>query len=293
MVRGLVSMPFVHVFGYGLTVVVWLALGCALARGKRVRWPAVIGGAVLGGAGYLLEGRPGTVAALLPPAGAVFYTNWYPWAVALAAPAAVMLGKGKFQRWRIGVLAAVLLGVALLPLKYYWKPAAQTGRAWVDENGICRQSAFETCAPAAGVTLARLHGIETDEAEMARLALTKEGQGTRTLGLYRALRTVAARKPGGGARVRVRHCSVETLLAEGRAAVVVVGLPVAPRDEQERQLAELYQWSPGVMHEVVLLGVDETDPEKVKIGEPDFGLERWQRWALERLYRGTAIVIDE
>jgi len=53
---------------------------------------------------------------------------------------------------------------------------------------VCLQTSSDTCSAAAAVTFLGMYGIKTTEAEVARLALTKQGKGTDRLGLYRALK---------------------------------------------------------------------------------------------------------
>jgi len=55
------------------------------------------------------------------------------------------------------------------------------------ESYRCIQTTPYTCGPAAAATMLRAANIVTDEQEMARLCLTREGRGTLDLGLYRGL----------------------------------------------------------------------------------------------------------
>ena len=80
----------------------------------------------------------------------------------------------------------------------------------------------------------------------------------------------------------------EQLLEMKSPAIVNVGLLHQPKDEFETDLVQKYQWEPGVVHSVVLLGMEG---DKVKIADPDFGIELWDVKGFHVLYNDTAIVV--
>ena len=286
-------METVHVIINVFTAAAFFIAGCILIKKKRARYwliGAAGGVAVLG---YLLPSRPHFFTSLFPFADAIFYTNWYPFALALFIPAAFRFGKSRFQKIRIGILLAVFFVVTLIPYRYFRLPAAETMRATaIDEDGICRQTSLDTCGAAAIVTLLRLNGIETTEARAADLALTKQDRGTWILGQFRALK-ILTREHNPALKVCVRKLTADRLLSLPHPAIITVGLRGKPKTPDEKLLAERYSWTPSVMHDVVFLGIDETNPEKVKIGEPDFGLERWWIRELRILHQGYAIYLEQ
>jgi hypothetical protein len=164
------------------------------------------------------------------------------------------------------------------------------------------QSGNDTCSAAAIVTVLGRFGIQTTEAEAARLAVTREGRGTRPLGVLRAVHMLTRnqRNPArygnsdgrGDLRVRLRRIDLSDLLALDTPAILTVGVPESPESPEEIELVTLYNWSPGVVHDVVYLGLCADDPGRVWIGEPQFGLERWPVETLGLLYRGFAVTVE-
>ena len=114
-----------------------------------------------------------------------------------------------FARVRTVVLSIALLGVILWHGRFFLIPprAEELKTSW-DADGVCVQSRDWSCVPAAVATLLRHHGIKTTESEVAQLALSRPHYGTHILGTHRALRILGKDK---GLRVRLLHCSVETL----------------------------------------------------------------------------------
>src|SRR5690606_2127834 len=129
---------------------------------------------------------------LVPGANAIIFANLFPFAAALAAPAAVRLGRTKAQKIRIAVLMVGLLAASFSgTYQMLVGVPAVAGATEYFPDGTCRQSSIDTCSAAAGVTLLKQHDVAATEAEMARLGFTKEGRGTHPLGLYRALKIKA------------------------------------------------------------------------------------------------------
>lgn len=287
-------MPYPHLAGNLLLIAIAFAAGVFVARrSKRARWFAVGLGALGVTSARFLPTRPDLMLAVAPFSDLIFYANLYPFAAAWAIPSLVAFGTSFPHRFRISAFSAMLLAVCLLPWRDHRAPPAHARETAIDENGVCRQTSVDTCSAAAAVTLLRLHGIDAEESEVARLALTKEGRGTSNLGLYRALRKLTA---GRGIRVRVERRTADEAVSLGEPAIVTVGLAPRkgpPASEEEADLERLYSWRPGVLHDVVLLGPDPADPKKLRIAEPDFGLEKWWRSQFEILFRGFAIRLEE
>ncbi|MBN1903312.1 hypothetical protein JW926_18480, partial [Candidatus Sumerlaeota bacterium] len=123
------------------------------------------------------------------------------------------------------------------------------------------------------MTLLRHYGIVTTEANVAGLAFTKEGKGTDRLGLFRALKILTKENPG--LRVSIVKLTAEELVEKNIPALITVGVPRIPATPGEREMVQKYQWEAGVIHDVVFLGIDDKDSSRVRIGEPQFGLEKW------------------
>lgn len=259
-------------------------------KGKRHRAFLVLSALAIGGLGYFFALRPDFFTALLPFSWAIFYSNIYPIAVMTLIPPAIGLSKSRFQKVRVIILSLMLFGASLLPFRHYILPYAESRGTIIDENGVCRQSTADTCSAAAAVTLLRIYGIETTEAEVVRLALTKKDRGTYRLGLYRALKILAAQKPD--LRVRIKKLNGRKLIKRNKPAIITVGLAKNPKTAEEKKAAALWNWQPGAVHDVVFLGADETNPAKIKIGEPEFGFERWQASSLDFLFKNAAIFLE-
>jgi len=103
----------------------------------------------------------------------------------LAAPPAKRQQNGELASWLCG--GALLLWVAVP----YVKPlvnALDPGELhdeWRDD--VCLQSTESSCGPAAVATLLRAHGVQAEEAELARECFTSRG-GTENWYLARAMR---------------------------------------------------------------------------------------------------------
>ena len=239
--------------------------------------------------------RPDLLVRVLPFSWVVFYSNFFPFAAALVIPSIVHCGKSRSQAIRLRVLGGVLLCVTLLPYRYFLLPPATSNRQTrIDANGICRQTSADTCGAATVVTLLRLHGVEATEDEVARYALTRRDVGTGILGEYRALK-ILTQSSGKPLRVCLKKKSVDELAASGRCAIITAGLHKGQSldTEASKNLVRLYHWTPGAMHNVVFMGADKENPALVRIGEPDFGVERWSLTELRILYQGFALWLEE
>lgn len=288
-------MPLVPLCINLLVIAISAGLGYALRKNRRARIAALAAALAIGALAYFAPSRPDISLRLFPFASSIFFSNLYPLAAAIAFIPTVQFGKTKFHKIRIAVLMTCLFAVSLLPFAYFWKSPAYTEALNIDANGICRQTSTDTCAAAAVVTLLSRYDIETTEAEVVRLALTKKDIGTRTLGQYRAMKLLTRNRPD--LKVRVAKLTPDELIALNRPAIITVGLQKRfmskQRSKEEEDLENLYQWRPGVMHDVVFLGPMPDDPTRVQIGEPDFGLEKWWRYQLDILFTGYTIYLEE
>ena len=76
-------------------------------------------------------------------------------------------------------------------------------------------------------------------------------------------------------------------------AIITVGLTKNPKTKAELDHARLWNWDPGAVHDVCFLGQDPDDPDKILIGEPEFGLEHWRKYSLDVLFKGVAIYFEK
>jgi hypothetical protein len=283
-------MPPVHVFFNTILIILFFLTGIYLKKKKKAAAISGCGAVFLLFLGYILPLRPDILLMFLPFSFALFYTNYYPWAVAIFAPTAFEFGKNNFHKIRIVVLLCALFFISLYPFKYFLMPPAITGKSVIDENNICRQTSAYTCSAAACVTLLLHHGIITTEKETAKLALTKENSGTRTLGEYRAIKILAEKN---NFRVRIKKADAKNLKNIPSPSLVTVGLDKrGQKNNIEKDLQNLYQWTPGVMHSVVYLGKKPGEENKIQIGEPDFGLETWWDYQFKSLVKGCVIYLE-
>ncbi len=142
---------------------------------------------------------------------------------------------------------------------------------WVRE-GVWLQTLPESCSASAAVTLLDHYGIESSEAEMMRLSLTRR-RGTPLLGLYRGLKLKTQQSPWD---VQVVRGGLEELLAIQEAPVL---LRVRPQDVSAT--GWLARGEPE--HAVVLLG---TTPEGfIEIGDPADHVRPRSPWPREKLER--------
>lgn len=277
-------IPFVT---YAVAVIALGVAGWRLSRSRRNAVKVLIFAIALGGAALIFWNAPEYFAFYFRFADAIYFSNWFPFAVALAAPALVRLSKSRRQRVRVALLSVLLFAASLTgTARLFGKPPV-LGPAESFPDGTCRQTTSDTCSAAACVTFLKQHGIETTEQEMARLALSHEGRGTHPLGVYRVLKLkVAEAMPGSS--VAYQRLSVDQLLAMNSPAIVNVGLVHKGASAEEAELTAKYQWEPGVVHSVVFL---RREGDKVWISDPDLGTEDWPIEQFKLLYRGFAFYL--
>ncbi len=283
-------MPLIHVFGNLLVCILATLIGWALARNRKTLGIGIGTGVAVGFSQFLISLYPHLFINLFPFTNVIYYTNLFPNAALLALPGLIALGKTTREKQHIAILGAMLAGVALIPYLDFTRKQAHSNGSVIDSDGVARQTSSDTCAAASAVTLLRLYDIETNEAEMVRLALTKDGAGTTAFGLYRGLRMKTNDHPD--LHVRVDFLKLDELLARNQPAIITVGLPRFPSREA-LEFGQQFQWDPGVIHDCVFLGRDPDHPGHALIGEPEFGLESWPTEHLRFLFWGHTMWIEK
>lgn len=273
-----------------MLVLAWFIAIRLTIRSKKDARISIGAGLSVAALGCVAILRPDIWVRLVPWHDALFISNLFPVAAAFLLPPLFRLLKTRAQQIRLGVLAAILFTLSLRETAQFFAPPARSKLTWIDRDGICRQSSRETCSAAALVTLLHLHGIQSSENEIADLAWTRQGQGTAMLGLYRALNLKAATT--NGLKPALLQIDADRLIAEGKPAVITVGLARVGNSKEAAEFGAAYEWSPGALHDVVFMGRSSTKPGHVKIGEPDFGLEEWPEEHLRYLHRGFAITLE-
>ena len=117
----------------------------------------------------------------------VYFTNFTLPGVAVLLVAMWRRAPDAGARRRALLLTPAALGAALWSYAWYFLPVPSGLGGRADATGYCAQTSNDSCSAAAAVMLLHAHGIPATEAEMARLCLTRAGQGTTPLGLYRGL----------------------------------------------------------------------------------------------------------
>lgn len=221
-------------------------------------------------------------ARLIPASAAIVYSN-------MAAPLAALAAGWSLRLlhtpvWRRTLMVVLLGGASLTAvlwpvLSIAVRPAPAGGDNWA--HGVAMQTSWATCSPAAAATLLRASGIDKSEADMIPLCLT-DGSGTPTLGLYRGIKLVAEQHHRDA---QVLDESLDELLAaDDWPVLLAVKLPVGTPD---RRYAEKWGWIPGMGHSVVVLG--SAGDDRIWVGDPSVGLERWSRHDLEVLWHGDGM----
>lgn len=259
-------------------------------RSWAIAWGAV--GALVACIGGYLMYRPDLLTRLIPSSELVYFPAAYAVGAAMMIPVFLRFTRPTgFVRLRVVTLAALMFGLSLFPYPYFWLPPAESNAHLLDERGVCLQTTLSTCSAAAAVTLLNRYGINTTEAEVSNLAETRMGAGTRLLGQYRALRLLTERTKADY-DVVVGKMSVDDLLSFDQPVIITVGLPEEEQyDELELELQSRFGWQPGLLHDVVFLGVDKKNPKKVVIGEPSVGQEKWSRKHLIKLFQGYGVYL--
>ncbi len=202
-------------------------------------------------------------------------------AVGTACLAGILLGWKSLPVWRRLLFAGGIGVVGMVALLHQMpRDPPAPGDEWIDE--VCMQSNKASCSACAAATLLMYHDIPADEAEMMDLCLTG-ATGTPSLGLYRGLKLKTAGTPY---EVEAFHSDIESLLdSKELPAILLVmlqlGADVDPRYENE------WGWTPGLGHAVVCYG--RAGPDRVRIGDPSVGREKWTMDDLRVLWQGEGV----
>jgi hypothetical protein len=143
------------------------------------------------------------------------------------------------------------------------------------------QTTDATCSAAAAATLLSLHGIATDEQEMADLCLTREG--TTWKGLFRGLSLKTEWTPWRVDVFRGRPSDLD----DPNGYPVVVCAELRPDAVDEDIYQDEYGWIPGTPHSVVVLG--RTEDGQYMVHDPVAGREYWDESELRLLWTGSAV----
>ena len=216
---------------------------------------------------------------ILPFSNLVVVGNWLPPLACFLAGLAWRLIPG--QWWRRSLTVVPLIVICLWKSwGRYFEAAPAVGDHWKDR--ICMQTAESTCSAASAATLLAHYGIETREAEMVRLCMTRQW-GTSMWGVYRGLRL---RTGGTPYRVKVVTASVDSLLKSSETALLIVGIRRG-RVPDDSRYTEDWGWTPGTFHAVCFLRPGEDD--LVIMADPSVGPDHWSRENLNVLWTGVAL----
>lgn len=242
-------------------------------------------------AGFLFEREAAWAWRVMPYTGTdlVFLTNLTLEGVAVLFALMWRTALTKREQWRALLFCLPLLCVSLWSYAWYFEPLPPGMNGRVDRSGFCRQSSDDSCSAAAATMLLYYHGVSANEAEMARLCLTRAGIGTSPLGLFRGLAIKAA--PQGLQPKLVQFKQPEQLRLLKRPAIINVGLKANLSPAMTAKM-EGYGWSVGSRHSVVVLGADRTG-KWINVADPSYGREHWPTADLNYLWDGSALVLDK
>ena len=270
----------------GVSVVILFAT-IALTRDLTKRLTTLLGVFVGGlvGAYVLHVWNTAILAPWLPWSNVVVLSNWFPFAAAFYAGITWTHGYGTSRR-------RIIFG-GLLLLTSAWSVAEplvgsppRCDDRWIARGRVCLQTSPVTCTAAAAATLLGHHNIPAEESEMARLCLTRRGEGTTWQGLYRGLSLKTA---GTDLEVEVLDCDLDQLMKLTEPAILSVGL------DASKPFPEIYTkkwgWQPGIRHSVVLLRW--LPRGHALIADPSVGIEIWSPADLEILFRNRIVRLSE
>jgi hypothetical protein len=221
------------------------------------------------------------LAPYLPYSSVVVLSNWFPLAASFYAGITWTHGYGTSRR-------RILFGGALLATAT-WSVAEpligvppRCDDRWIARGRVCLQTSPVTCTAAAAATLLARYDISAEESEMARLCLTRRGEGTTWQGLYRGLKLKSV---GTGLTVEVQDCDFDALNALQEPAILSVGL------DASKPFPEIYVnkwgWQPGLRHSVVFLRW--LPHSHAMIADPSVGIEVWSQADLKILFRNRIV----
>jgi hypothetical protein len=192
----------------------------------------------------------------------------------------------KFANLRAGFLSLPLLGGALWSYSWMFAPLPVPLAGVLDKTGYMQQTTDDSCSAAAAAMLLHHYGIDTTEAEMARVCLTRAGAGTPPAGLYRGLAIEGAKK---GLHPVLVNLKPDEFYKLGGPAIIAVSLkPGTPPKIAARM--EEYGWRPGVRHAVTVFGGGK-DGKPLDVADPTFGREPWPLGDMEWIWDDRALVL--
>jgi hypothetical protein len=226
----------------------------------------------------------------IPQASVIVLANWFP--LFLGALAGVLWGRTQSQTFLRRLPAQLLLITGAIWSEVYVIPRTppQCGSEWIEPTllfpiRVCRQTTRYTCSAAAAATILGALGIDTSEAEMAALCLTREG--TTWLGLYHGL-TVRLR--GTGFKVEFFESDIDQLddIVAEYPALLCCEL-TDDVDEQFPDYQEMNGWRPGIAHSTVLFACVRN---VYIIGDPSqTSPEMWTEEDIRNLWTGRGLRI--
>lgn len=215
----------------------------------------------------------------LPYSNLIVLGNLLPMFTAILAGLSCRRLRGRPRQCGAVVLLLAIVGGAS-QVRPLWGQPPRCDQNW--DGNVCLQTTPHTCSAASAATVLRQCGVETSEAEMAELCLTRAG--THWMGLYRGLR----KKLDPSWQIEVFESQdLETLgqVTPSMPAILTVELPDELPTAWEYRLES--GWLPGVSHSVVCLGANRYGDWR--IADPATGLEYWTTNDLLMLWRGYGV----
>lgn len=228
----------------------------------------------------------------IPLPSVIVLSNWFP--IFLAILSAVLwlrMAARPFLR-RAPIQLALLVSAACSVLYVIPRSPPACRNEWIEPEfpvtfRICRQTSDPpvTCSAAAAATLLAALGIDANEAEMARLCLTRGG--TTWLGMYHGL---SIKLMGTGLKAKFFEGTLAQLAALSADRPVLLCCELSETvAAMVPEYREADGWIPGVSHTVVCFGEKNGT---FFIGDPSQpSLERWDHRRMIDLWTGTGLTI--
>lgn len=250
--------------------VAWLAGQRAVAIGDRVRRACVIGGVFLLLLGWAVLIHHPAVAVQLIPLSVLARLE----GVGAAPLFVFVLGVGwrhaSMRRQRAVMIVGMCLGFGYFVQGGLWmmRPTPTNAFTRDSDDYFVKQSQDYSCVPAACATSLRMLGVNTSEAEMARLTETRAGSGAT---LLRALNGLSEKLADTDITPQLLEPSYDELA-----------------NYQPPMLTPL-RYDAARLHMVTII---EVRPHLVVVADPQIGIEFVPRKEFELRYRGQVIAFD-
>ncbi len=214
----------------------------------------------------------------LPFSNLIVLGNGFP--VAMAVLAGLAWNRVPPPTIRRVAIVSLLFGASAYAVYFPFRgQVPECSDTW--EDGVCRQSTYDTCSAAAAATLLRMHKIETTEKEMAELCITRKG--TSWLGLYRGMKLKTA---GTDWDVEVFSTDADEILKnQSFPAIVFMRLTAQVADRNPEY--EAGGWIVGTSHSTVLMEMNSVG--MCLMGDPSVGRELLRFEDFKQLYEGRGI----